>query len=59
DVIGYRRGNAVVLVNARDHEVRFTVTGFAVVGARDLLTHRTMRGDTLALPAYGALVLER
>jgi glycosidase len=59
DVIGYRRGNALVLVNARDHEVRFTVTGFDVAGARDLLTRRTVRGDTLALPAYGALVAER
>ena len=59
DVIGFRRGNTLVLVNARDHEVRFTVTGFAVDGARDLLTLRAARGDTLALPAYGELVLER
>jgi len=59
DVIGYRRGDALVLVNARDHEVRFTVTGIDVAGARDLLSGRTVRGDTLALAAYGALVLER
>jgi glycosidase len=59
DVIGYRRGNALVLVNARDHEVRFTVTGFDVAGARDLLSRRVVRGDTLVLPAYGELVLER
>ena len=59
DVIGYRRGNAVVLVNARDREVRFAVTGFDVAGARDLLTRRTVSGDTLVLPAYGAVVLER
>jgi len=59
DVIGYRRGSALVLVNARDQEVRFTVTGFAVAGARDLLTRRRVRGDTLTLPAYGELVLER
>jgi len=59
DVIGYRRGDALVLVNARDHEVRFTVTGIDVAGARDLLSGRTVRGDTLALATYGALVLER
>jgi len=58
-VIGYRRGNAVVLVNARNREVRFSVTGFDVAGARDLLTRRTVHGDTLVLPAYGAVVLER
>jgi hypothetical protein len=39
--------------------VRFTVTGIDVAGARDLLSGRTVRGDTLALAAYGALVLER
>ena len=59
DVIAYRRGDAVVLVNARNREVRFTVTGFRVDRARDLLANRTVRGDTVALPAYGALVLER
>ena len=59
DVVGYRRGSAVVLVNVRDHEVRFTVTGFDVAGSRDLLARRMMRGDTLVLPAYGELVLER
>ena len=59
DVIAYRRGRALVLVNARGHEVHVTVTDFQVNGARDLLTNRAVRGDTLALPAYGALVLER
>jgi glycosidase len=59
DVIGFRRGNAVVLVNVRNREVRFAVTGFDVAGSRDLLTRRTVSGDTLVLPAYGAVVLER
>ncbi len=59
DVIGYRRGKALVLVNARDHEARVAVAGFRLNGSRDLLTGRRMRGDTLTLPAYGALVLER
>ena len=59
DVIGYRRGNALVLVNARDHEARVGVADVRLDGARDLLTGRRVRGDTLALPAYGALVLAR
>jgi glycosidase len=59
DVIAYRRGDAAVLVNARNHEVRFTVTGFAVDGSHDLLSGRGLRGGTVSLPAYGAVVLER
>ncbi len=59
DVIGYRRGSALVLVNARDHEVRFTVTGFDVDGARELLSGRALGGGTVTLSAYGAVVLER
>jgi glycosidase len=59
DVIAYLRGRALVLVNARDHAVRVVVADFRVSGARDLLSNRVVRGDTLALPAYGALVLER
>jgi glycosidase len=59
DVIAYARGGALVLVNARSHDARFTVTGFHVNGARDLLSGHPVRGDTVSLPAYGALVLER
>jgi len=59
NVIAYRRGDAVVVVNARHRVVRTAVTGFDVNGARDLLSDRTLRGDTLDLPAYGALVLTR
>lgn len=59
DVIAYRRGTAVVLVNARSHEVRLTVTGFAVHGARDLLSGRIQRGEALTLPPWGTLVLKR
>ena len=59
DVIAYARGAALVLVNARNNDARFAVTGFAVAGARDLLSGRVVRGDTVSLPAYGALVLER
>jgi len=59
DVIAYRRGGALVLVNARSHEVHFTMTGTAVDGARDLLTNVTQHGDMVTLAAYGAVVLER
>ncbi len=59
DVIAYRRGDAVVLVNARSHAARVTVTGFDVNQARDLLSGRTEMGDTLSLPAYGAVALRR
>ena len=59
DVIAYARGGSVVLVNARSRDARFTVTGFEVNGARDLLSGHPVRGDTVSLPAYGALVLER
>lgn len=59
DVIAYRRADAVVLVNARSQAARIAVTGFEVDGAVDLLSNRTQRGDTLTLPAFGAVVLER
>ncbi len=59
DVIAYRRGDAVVLVNARPRAVRFAVTGFDVDRARELLSDRTLRGDSVTLPAYGAVVLAR
>ena len=59
DAIAYRRGDALVLVNARPREVRIAVTGFAVDGARDLLTDHMVSGDTLTLPAYGVMVLAR
>jgi hypothetical protein len=59
DVIAYRRGDAVVLVNARARAVTLGVTGFDANGARDLLTSRIVRGRRLTLPPYGALVLVR
>jgi hypothetical protein len=61
DVIAYARGggHALVLVNARSRAVSTTVRGFDVKGARDLLTDRVQRSDTVSLPAYGAVVLER
>ena len=58
DVIAYRRGDLMIMVNARPRAVRVAVTGFEVTGARDLLSHGVQRGDTIALPAYGAVVLK-
>jgi glycosidase len=58
DVIAYRRGELVVLVNPRPRELRFAVTGISVDGAKDLLSERTQRGDSVALSAYGAMVLK-
>lgn len=59
DVIAYRRGDLVVLVNARPRGVRVAVTGFKVAGARDLLSNAVQGSDSVALPAYGAMVLKR
>ena len=59
DVIAYFRGDALVLVNPRARAARVSVTGFAVNGARDLLSSRIQRGDRVTLPAHGALVLAR
>jgi len=59
DVIAYRRGDAIVLVNARPHEVAFTVTGVSADGLRDQLTRRIQRGASVTLVPFGAVVLER
>jgi len=59
DVIAYYRGDALVLVNPRPRALRVRVTGFTVNRARDLLTNRVLRGDTLTLPAHSAMVLVR
>jgi glycosidase len=59
DVIAYGRGALVVLVNSRPHEVRVTIPDFRLNGARDLLSEKPLRGDTLPLPPYGAVVLKR
>ena len=58
-VIAYQRGDAVVLVNARPTDLRISVSGFELDGARDLLSGQTLRGNTVALAGYGTLVLTR
>jgi hypothetical protein len=57
DVIAYRRGDALVLVNARKRATRVTVPGAKLDGAKDLLSDRAQRGETVALPPFGAVVL--
>ena len=59
EVIAYRRGDAMVLVNARNNGVRVMVSDADVDRMRDLLTGRTQYGDWVSLPAYGAVVLAR
>ena len=59
DVIAYFRGDALVLVNPRTRAVTLTVTGFDVDGARELLSDRVQQGETVSLPAHGAVVLAR
>lgn len=58
DVIAYRRGGALVLVNVRARPVRVAVSGVALGGARDLLNGGTQHGEAVDLPAHGAVVLE-
>ena len=58
DVIGYRRGDLVVLVNARPRGVQAAVTGTSMAGSRDLLSDRIQQGDVVELPAFGAVVLK-
>jgi hypothetical protein len=38
--------------------VSLAVPDFDLAGARDLLTNRAQRGDSVSLPAYGAVVLK-
>jgi len=58
DVIAYRRGNVVVLVNTRPQPANVSVTGMTLRGARDLLSGKVQETDQIALSSYGASVLE-
>jgi glycosidase len=58
DVIAYRRGDLVVLVNARARGMRVALREMSVAGARDLLSGRLQQGDAIELPAFGAAVLK-
>jgi glycosidase len=58
DVIAYRRGDLVVLVNARPRGLQAAVTETSVAGSRDLLSDRIQQGDVVELPPFGAVVLK-
>ena len=58
-IIAYRRDSVIVLVNARDREARFTVTGYDLKGARDLLGGKGFESGAIVLPGYGFAVLAR
>ncbi len=58
DVIAYRRGDALVLVNTRSRPVtHVSVDGTPLAGMRDLLTGNRQPTNRISLPAYGAFVL--
>lgn len=59
DIIAYRRGATLVVVNTRPREIRLTVAGTSLAGLTDLLTGRQVEAGPLVLPGYGALVLSR
>ncbi len=58
DVIAYRRGGSIVLINPRPAAVRFEVLDADLEGARDLLGGVTARSRSVELGAYGVRVLE-
>lgn len=58
DVIAYRRGGIVVLVNTRDSARDVAVQDLDLAGATDLLSGGTLDAGPVRLPAYGAVVLE-
>ncbi len=57
-VMAFARGSAIVLINARNAPVRFAVANPAIAGLTDILSGVRQRSDTVALGAYGTLVLE-
>ena len=59
DVISYRRGDALVVVNARPRAVIVTVDGVSAAGMRDLLSGIRQKGSSVALAGYGVVVLTR
>jgi glycosidase len=57
DVIAYRRGNVVVLVNTRGHPIQVG-SGVSLKGAHDLLSGGTQQEHVVQLAGYGTAVLE-
>lgn len=59
DLIAFRRGDIVVLVNPRGRPVSATVTGAGIAGSRDLLADRPQPNNRVTLPPHGAMVLKQ
>ncbi len=57
DVIAYRRGETLVVVNTRPRSIGLRVSGFGLDGAHEMLSGRAQRGDSLVLAPYGTAVL--
>ncbi len=57
DLIAYRRGDLLIVVNTRDHPLQLTIPGLELRGTRNLLTDEIMPGGPITLRAYGALLL--
>ena len=58
DLISFRRGDLVILVNPRDRAVTATLTGTDLGTSRDLLSGREVRGSRVALPPFAAMILK-
>jgi glycosidase len=57
DVIAYRRGDAVILVNTRAKAADVTFAAFDPRGARDLLSDTVLGSRSIRLAGYAAMVL--
>lgn len=58
DVVAYRRGNAVVLVNVRDKALNAAVTGVDLGGRALIQSGTSINGANVAFEPYGFAVLE-
>jgi len=59
DLIAFRRGEFVVLVNPRDRPVSATVIGAEIAGSQDLLSGRRQPNNRVTLVPHGAMILKR
>jgi len=59
DLIAFRRGNLVVLVNPRARPVSATVTGAGIAGSDDLLGGGRQPNNRVTLAPHGAMILRQ
>ena len=57
DVIAYKRGNTLVLVNTRPRAIRINLSGHNVIGMRDVFTRVALSTNHVALEPYGFTIL--